>query len=296
METIGAKIAALRRERGLTQEQLGSQVGVSAQAVSKWENGGAPDVELLPALADRLGVSIDTLFGREQRETEDINTVLSRWLQGVPDQQRLRELFRLLFASLYVLGAPPELGMMSMGTLCEKSAFSVAPFQKEDSCWLRSKFVSEEGMLLGVPAEDLPLYLLLPEPAEGYAAGFPPLEESRKLFSALSVPGALEAVAWFLRRKRNSYATAEAVARGVGMEPKAMRPVLESLAACQLLNTTILETEQGATTVYQNNDQEGMVPFLYFTRWLLEKNEAWACSWDMRTTPILKEEQEHETQ
>ena len=45
-------IAELRRARNLTQEQLGQLVGVSAQAVSKWEKGGAPDVELLPALAD----------------------------------------------------------------------------------------------------------------------------------------------------------------------------------------------------------------------------------------------------
>lgn len=49
---LSERIAVLRRERGLTQEQLGQLVGVSAQAVSKWEKGGAPDVELLPTLAD----------------------------------------------------------------------------------------------------------------------------------------------------------------------------------------------------------------------------------------------------
>ena len=52
---LSERIAELRRARNLTQEQLGQLVGVSAQAVSKWEKGGAPDVELLPALADRLG-------------------------------------------------------------------------------------------------------------------------------------------------------------------------------------------------------------------------------------------------
>ena len=46
---LSERIAELRRERGLTQEQLGQPLGVSAQAVSKWEKGGAPDVELLPA-------------------------------------------------------------------------------------------------------------------------------------------------------------------------------------------------------------------------------------------------------
>lgn len=62
---LSERIAELRRERGLTQEQLGQPLGVSAQAVSKWEKGGAPDVELLPALADQLGVTVDALFGRE---------------------------------------------------------------------------------------------------------------------------------------------------------------------------------------------------------------------------------------
>ena len=65
-DVLSGRIAELRKERGLTQEQLGQLVGVSAQAVSKWEKGGAPDVELLPALADRLGVTIDGLFGREE--------------------------------------------------------------------------------------------------------------------------------------------------------------------------------------------------------------------------------------
>jgi transcriptional regulator with XRE-family HTH domain len=46
---LSERIAALRKERGLTQEQLGKLCGVSSQAVGKWEKGGAPDVELLPS-------------------------------------------------------------------------------------------------------------------------------------------------------------------------------------------------------------------------------------------------------
>ena len=99
METIGTRIAALRKKRGLTQEQLGSQVGVSAQAVSKWENGGAPDVELLPALADRLGVSVDALFGRQEREVQDMGALLGRWLRSQPGSRRLQYLFELQFSN-----------------------------------------------------------------------------------------------------------------------------------------------------------------------------------------------------
>jgi len=63
--TLGDNIARFRKAAGLTQEELGTTVGVSAQAVSRWECGGAPDVALLPAIADALAVSTDALFGRE---------------------------------------------------------------------------------------------------------------------------------------------------------------------------------------------------------------------------------------
>lgn len=43
---IGKQIASLRRDKGVKQETLANYVGVTAQAVSKWENGGVPDTEL----------------------------------------------------------------------------------------------------------------------------------------------------------------------------------------------------------------------------------------------------------
>ncbi len=63
-ETLGKRIAMLRKEKGLTQEQLAEKVGVSAQAVSKWENDlSCPDITLLPLLSDILGVTVDELLG-----------------------------------------------------------------------------------------------------------------------------------------------------------------------------------------------------------------------------------------
>ena len=47
MEIVGKQIAKLRKEKGVKQEELANDVGVSTQAVSKWENGGVPDIELL---------------------------------------------------------------------------------------------------------------------------------------------------------------------------------------------------------------------------------------------------------
>ena len=60
---LGEKIKQLRHRSSLTQEQLASRLGISAQSVSKWENAVAmPDIMLLPMLAGEFGVSIDELF------------------------------------------------------------------------------------------------------------------------------------------------------------------------------------------------------------------------------------------
>ncbi|MBQ9087098.1 MAG: helix-turn-helix transcriptional regulator [Clostridia bacterium] len=60
---IGNKIKELRKQRGITQEQLADVIGVSFQAVSKWENNiSLPDITLAPVLAGYFGVSLDDLF------------------------------------------------------------------------------------------------------------------------------------------------------------------------------------------------------------------------------------------
>ena len=65
--TIGKRIAHLRKEKGLTQEELAGHMGISPQAVSKWENDQTcPDISALPKLARLFGVTVDELLeGKE---------------------------------------------------------------------------------------------------------------------------------------------------------------------------------------------------------------------------------------
>jgi transcriptional regulator with XRE-family HTH domain len=60
---VGGFISALRRESGMTQQDLANRLNVTNKAVSKWETGeGYPEITMLPALADALGVSVDELL------------------------------------------------------------------------------------------------------------------------------------------------------------------------------------------------------------------------------------------
>lgn len=69
---LGNKIKELRKARGITQEQLADALGISFQAISKWETGIAlPDITLAPALASYFGVTMDELFNFNLKEMND---------------------------------------------------------------------------------------------------------------------------------------------------------------------------------------------------------------------------------
>ncbi len=87
---IGNKIKTLRKKKGLTQEQLAENIGVSFQAVSKWENNIAlPDITLVPLIAHYFGVSTDELLSYNSneisKEIEDIVWKAARYRETDPE-------------------------------------------------------------------------------------------------------------------------------------------------------------------------------------------------------------------
>ena len=88
-KTIGQRISEKRKANGLTQEMLAEAMGVSGQAVSKWENDiSCPDITLLPSLAKKLGITLDELLVGEEEapraevippeERKDFNKMMLR--------------------------------------------------------------------------------------------------------------------------------------------------------------------------------------------------------------------------
>ena len=96
---IGARIKMLRHACSLTQEQLATKLGVSAQAVSKWESGtNMPDIQMLPDLSIILGVTIDELFEMtDECRLERIENMIYnvRFLTGDEFQQNEQYLKKL---------------------------------------------------------------------------------------------------------------------------------------------------------------------------------------------------------
>ncbi|MBR5633013.1 MAG: helix-turn-helix transcriptional regulator, partial [Clostridia bacterium] len=77
--TLGEKIKELRRRDGRKQEDLAAALGVTNQAVSRWEKDGSyPDMELIPAIANYFGISIDELFGYENDREKKIDAIIEK--------------------------------------------------------------------------------------------------------------------------------------------------------------------------------------------------------------------------
>ena len=281
---IGENIARIRKEKGITQERLGELMGVSGQAVSKWENGGAPDIALLPMLAEKLGVTIDSLFGSESRSREDMALDLTRWLQSLPTKTRIPEMFRALAGSFSALLHDVGVYAEKQDGLPMRSAWESVDGHE---VYYRSYIDCEDGQALGVLAEDFPFYMLLPRPTEGHARNLASPEAYRKLFACLAKPGVIEILMLFHSRPNTSY-SAGALRRLTGEDIGS--EVIDSLMELELLWETTVELEQGEEKLYRFADVGGFVPLLYVARWFMDTKDQWwtTCS-HFRETPLLAE-------
>lgn len=76
---IGTKIRELRRRDGRTQDALAEALGITSQAVSRWESGGSyPDMEVIPSIANYFHVSIDELFGYNKERSKKIDELAKK--------------------------------------------------------------------------------------------------------------------------------------------------------------------------------------------------------------------------
>ena len=84
--TLGKRIAALRHKNQLTQDELAEKLGISSQAVSKWENDQTcPDISLLPLLAKTLGVSTDELLTGKKEEDNRVRMLPENERKNIDD-------------------------------------------------------------------------------------------------------------------------------------------------------------------------------------------------------------------
>ena len=152
---IARAIANKRREKGITQEELASYIGVSIAAVSKWETAQSyPDILLLPQLASFFNISIDELMGYEPQMTKkDIGKLYCRLYEGLSKKtlddvlEECREIIKKYYSCFPLLLQMGELLMDSSG-LASDSEKSSALIAEAKELFVRVKKESSDTELI----------------------------------------------------------------------------------------------------------------------------------------------------
>ena len=110
-KTIGAFIAALRRANGMTQRELADRLSVSDKTVSRWErDDGAPDISLIPVIAEIFGVTCDELRRGERRSAEEREEISAK------GAEQRKYLMRRAMSS-YEIRSAISAGIMCLGLI-----------------------------------------------------------------------------------------------------------------------------------------------------------------------------------
>lgn len=198
--TMGERIRELRKAAGMTQEDLGNTIGVSAQAVSNWERGSVPDTELIPKIADCFGVPTDALFGREY-ENYDIYNLMSKYITGdteTPKEGLRREAIDRAFETCgmileCMLFLEDDNRDNIFARWFRQNRESVREFMTHPNRYTKSD--KDDLTALMDRTEEMPFFLYMPE---GKDRGKKLLENTdyAALFTALADPDFFEAAVW----------------------------------------------------------------------------------------------------
>lgn len=119
-DTLGKRIAVLRKEKGLTQQALAEQMGVTDKAVSKWERDlSFPDVSSLPQLAEILGVTVDELMASGVRQSAEAPSQVRKTIDTVLKAIPLA--MGVAVTALSAMGSltfAPAMTMLGIGMFC----------------------------------------------------------------------------------------------------------------------------------------------------------------------------------
>ncbi len=141
MAYLGQNIQRLRRKQRISQGELAEQLGLSVQAVSKWETGKAnPDLLLLPRLAKLLGVTIDELFSGEEAEpayAETLGQNLAGW------DQVAKTAWKGTYLPEYGPFTPSEEALCLLGDVRGKKVLELACGGGESLLWMESRGAGE---------------------------------------------------------------------------------------------------------------------------------------------------------
>ena len=251
---IGDQIKKYRIKKGITQEELGDMIGVTTQAVSKWERGGSPDAEILPKIAGALGITINMLY--EQEQISSLEDAIIDELVEMGRKEGFSRLFSLVWKT--------TLGFSGLDA--EKKGFADdgrAPgeLRKKNGYHYYARASFDEGMINAKMDSDFNYCFFMPEPEKGYADCFSDKKVLSETFSVLAEEDVLR-ILFYMYTRINLPVSLSQIAANVCLDVRRTEELMDKLCGINLACCTPIETKNGQMKSYTYYNETVVIPML----------------------------------
>ncbi|MBE6585651.1 MAG: helix-turn-helix transcriptional regulator [Ruminococcaceae bacterium] len=241
-------------KRNLTQEQLAAKLGVSSQAVSKWETSETyPDGALLLPLAKELDVSLDTLFDNDAVSMADISERIISLIHDTDATER--------FHVARDIGWQIERGLFN----CHLKIDTAYDPHEIKNLKNASYILDDTGFTMISNGKE-PFFAVFPQPEEGYGHFMQDKEDLREIFAALSHPATVNALD-YLYRKTEEYVFESAVlARDCGIPQEQIDSVLGDLQTLKMIRKREIVINGEARILYHSRPNHKLIALFLMAR------------------------------
>ena len=274
--SLSANIKKLRLEKNLTQEQLSAKLGVSSQAVSKWETSETyPDGALLVPLANELEVSLDELFGNESVTMADISGKIIKLLHNT----EAREQFHIARDICWQI----ERGLFN-SRMELKERYDPDEIKNQKNA---SYILNDNGFTLISNGKE-PFFSVFPEPPEGYGHFLNDKEELQKIFAALSHTDTVNALSHLFKKDGSYVFECAVLARDCGIPDDKIDAVIDDLLTLKAIWKQKVAINGEERTICFSR-QNHILLALFITAREICHNGRYSLQAHNRSTPFIKE-------
>ena len=274
--SLSTNIKRLRLEKNLTQEQLATKLGVSAQAVSKWETSETyPDGALLIPLANELEVSLDELFGNDSVTMADISSKIVKLIHNTVAKER--------FAVARDIGWQIERGLFDCRMEIEKK-YDPNEIKNQKNA---SYILDDNGFTIVSNGKE-PFFAVFPQPAEGYGHFLNDKDDLQKIFVALSHTETMNALIYLYHRTENYVFESSVLAKDCEISNDKIDAVLDNLLLLKVMRKQKLTINGEDRTLYYSRPSHKILALLIMAGEIGYKG-AYCFQSHIRNTPFFKE-------
>ena len=274
--SLSANIKRLRLAKNLTQEQLATTLGVSAQAVSKWETSETyPDGALLVPLAKALDVSLDELFDNDSVSMADI----AGRIISLIHKSEAKDRFHIARDICWQI----ERGLFNCRMEIENN-YDPNEIKNQKNA---SYILDNTGFTIVSNGKE-PFFSVFPEPAEGYGHFLNDKEDLQKIFAALSHTETMNALIYLYHDNENYVFESSVLAKECDIPSDKIESVLADLLLLKVIWKQNLTINGEERTLYYSRPSHKMIALFIMAREIGYKG-AYCFQSHNRKTPFIKE-------